>query len=84
MCVEDSGSVSVSPTAFGCDLSAASCHELDVAHLQDGREQLEHVSDLLLGELHHLQRLLRGEHNELVCFSQSQNTHTLQSILQNS
>lgn len=48
-----------SPTSFGGDLRSPGCHELDVAHLQDGGQQLEHVSDLLLAEFHHFQGLLR-------------------------
>lgn len=47
-----------SPTSFGGDLRSPGCHELDVAHLEDGGQQLEHVSDLLLAEFHHFQGLL--------------------------
>lgn len=47
-----------SPTSFGRDLRSPSCHKLDVAHLEDGGQQLEHVSDLLLAEFHHFQGLL--------------------------
>lgn len=43
------------------DLCASCRHELDVSQLQDSRQQLKHVSDLLLAELQHLQRLLRKE-----------------------
>lgn len=49
----------VSPlTSFGRDLSSARCHKFNVSHLEDGGQQLEHISDLLLAELHHLQRCL--------------------------
>lgn len=43
------------------DLRASCRHELDVSQLQDSRQQLKHVSDLLLAELQHLQRLLRKD-----------------------
>lgn len=43
------------------DLCASCRHELDVSQLQDSRQQLKHVSDLLFAELQHLQRLLRKE-----------------------
>lgn len=47
-----------SPTPFGSDLRSPSSHKFDVAHLEDSRQQLEHVSDLLLSEFHHFQGLL--------------------------
>lgn len=56
-------------TSFGGDLRPASCHELNVSHLQDGGQQLEHVSDLLLGEFHRCQCRLRQQ-------SQRQCDHT--------
>lgn len=48
-----------SRTAFRSDLSPASSHKFNVAHLEDSRQQLEHISDLLLGEFHDLQRFLQ-------------------------
>ena len=49
------------PTLFWCDLSATCCHEFYVAHLQNSRQELKHISDLLLSELQHLQSLLQTQ-----------------------
>ena len=48
-------------TSFGGDLGSTGSHELYVPHLEDGGEQPEHVSDLLLAEAHHLQGLLQSQ-----------------------
>lgn len=48
-------------TLLGGDLGPSCSHELDVSQLQDSRQQLKHVSDLLLRELQHLQSLLRRD-----------------------
>lgn len=46
-------------TSFGSYLSSTGSHELNVAHLEDCRKQLEHVPDLLLIEFHHFQSFLQ-------------------------
>lgn len=48
-------------TLLGGDLRSSRRHELNVSQLQDPRQQLKHVSDLLLAELQHLQCLLCKE-----------------------
>lgn len=46
-------------TPFGSDLRSSRSHKFNIAHLEDSRQQLEHISDLLLGEFHHFQGLLQ-------------------------
>lgn len=50
-------------TPFGCDLGPSGRHELNIAQLQNSRQQFEDITDLLLREFHDLQSFLQIEDN---------------------